>query len=70
MKTVVAAFVVGLVGIMLWRLLSSSDGQSRGIDRLREAIDTSSLPDRARAEMHALIEQRRLRPSQYLEIPN
>ena len=67
MKHVVIALLVGVVGVVLWRAMSGADDRSSAMDRLRASIDASSLPERARQEMQALLDQRRLRPSQYLD---
>jgi hypothetical protein len=67
MKHLVIALLAGVVGVVLWRVMSEADDRSSAMDRLRASIDSSSLPGRARQEMQALLDQRRLRPSQYLD---
>ncbi len=67
MKITVVALIVASIGFVLWRSLISDDDRTPAIDRLRSSIDASTLPEQARREMHELIDQRRLRPSQYLE---
>jgi hypothetical protein len=67
MKNLVIALLVGVGSILLWRALSGTVDQSAAMNRLYAAINTSSLPERARQEMQTLLDQRRLRPSQYLD---
>jgi hypothetical protein len=45
---------------------SGSATPAERVERLRSAIDRSSLPQRARDEMQTLIDSGRMRPSQYL----
>jgi hypothetical protein len=66
MKNLVIVLLVGVVGFVLWRARSGAEDQSAAMDRLRASIDSSSLPERATHEMKCLLDQRRLRPSQYL----
>lgn len=72
MKNLVIVVIAGAVGFLLWRAISRraisrADDRSAATERLRASIDSSSLPERARQEMQTLLDQRRLRPSQYLD---
>lgn len=65
MKMLFIAIVIAAVGAVAWNILKRTESMTDATGTLREATDNSNLPTRARQEMHLLIEQRRLRPSQY-----
>ncbi len=66
MRVFVFVLIVSAVAVVAWRMRSGSATPAERVERLRSAIDRSSLPQRARDEMQALIDSGRLRPSQYL----
>ena len=65
MNRMIATVIIGSVAVLLWNVLKRQDDRPKAVDRLRSAIANSNLPFHACDEMVALIEQRRLRPSQF-----
>jgi hypothetical protein len=66
MKTLLVVIVVSTLVVVAWRAMRDTEVESGGMDRLSASIDRSALPERAKAEMRRLLDQGRLRPSQYL----
>ena len=65
MNRMFATLIIGSVAVLLWNVLKRQDDRPKAVDRLRSAIANSNLPFHASDEMLALIEERRLRPSQF-----
>jgi|GEM_PF-5921626 len=63
---IVAAIAVAVAAIVVVIRLRSEADAVAPIDRLQHAIEGSNLPIRAKEDMHALLADGRLRPSQYL----
>ena len=67
MKSLLFVSILAAIAVVILRSRQQTQTPADRLARLQSAINGSQLPERARDEMLALVAERRLRPSQYLD---